>query len=493
MKALSSDTRGFDLFAGSVTFAADAFETAAGAAVLFGASEEDAAAATATLTAIQSISNGVKGIANELTTRGTAANKLFAFAQLQVKTAFDVTATSAARLRAALITIGIGALIVGVGLLIANFGKLKEFFQGNAREAQRFAESQKRLAEYNKEVSDSVAKESSELKILKSKIEDTNLPMNVRIANVKDLQELYPQYFKDLKQEDLLNGNVANAYDLAAQAILRKAKAISASKKVEELSSQELNIDKEGIDDLIKTNKAVLNATKRTKTVGKAEREEVVKTRQEVQAEIIKGFKDRQEIRDKDKKAIASEQDFYINTIKNNTDLTKEQRERQLKDAKDAKDKADKIDKDSAKKSLNAGKKSKSVKEDVDAVYEVLILDKKRRIALAESIASDEEAGYLERLTYLTDFLRLSQQLLDLQNEHELRKKGLTKNEKIVIDAKYEDERIKLSEDGGKRLEEIRKTQHKTEIKLSDELRKNIAGGLQASIDYEDEERQKAF
>lgn len=114
IKALSSDSRGFDLFAGSVTFAADAFQTAAGAAVLFGASEEDAAQATATLTAIQSVANGVKGIANELTTRGTAANKVYAFTQGLVATAFDRSAAASKRFIAALGLIGIIATVIGV-------------------------------------------------------------------------------------------------------------------------------------------------------------------------------------------------------------------------------------------------------------------------------------------------------------------------------------------------------------------------------------------
>lgn len=137
IKALSSDTRGLDLFAGSVSFAADAFQTFAGAAVLAGASEEDAAEATKTLVAVQSVANGVKGIANELTTRGTAANKAYAFVQRQVAIVTDSSATSLSRFKAALITTGIGALIVGVGLLIANFGKLKEAlgFTSKAQEA----------------------------------------------------------------------------------------------------------------------------------------------------------------------------------------------------------------------------------------------------------------------------------------------------------------------------------------------------------------------
>jgi len=145
VKALSSDTRGFDLFAGSVTFAADAAQTLVGAMSLMGASEEDAAEATKTLVAIQSVSNGVKGIANELTTRGTAANKLFAFSQLQLKTVFDASATSAARFRAALITTGFGALIVGIGLLVANFDKLKRAMSGISKQQEEITES---LSEY---------------------------------------------------------------------------------------------------------------------------------------------------------------------------------------------------------------------------------------------------------------------------------------------------------------------------------------------------------
>lgn len=137
IKALSSDTRGFDLFAGSITFAADAFQTFAGAAVLAGASEEDAAEATKTLVAVQSVANGIKGIANELTTRGTAANKLYAFAQLQVTTATNGSAAASARFAAGLrLLTGIGIIAI-LGYLITNFSKVKEVlgFTSKAQEA----------------------------------------------------------------------------------------------------------------------------------------------------------------------------------------------------------------------------------------------------------------------------------------------------------------------------------------------------------------------
>lgn len=136
VKALSSDTRGMDLFAGSVAFAADAMQTAAGAAALFGASEEETAEAIKNVVAIQSISNGIKGIANELTTRGTAANKLYASAQKIVSTAMDTTAKTSVRLRAAMLALGWGAVIVGIGMLIANFGKIKNAVMGVTKEQE---------------------------------------------------------------------------------------------------------------------------------------------------------------------------------------------------------------------------------------------------------------------------------------------------------------------------------------------------------------------
>jgi hypothetical protein len=140
IKALASDTKTFDQFAGAVNFAADVFQTFAGVLALGTDNEKEAQEALKTLVAIQTISNGVKGIANELTTKGTAANKAYAFAQRQVALVMDETAASGTRLRAALITVGIGALIIGIGLLIANFDKVKRAITGVSKEQEAYNE-----------------------------------------------------------------------------------------------------------------------------------------------------------------------------------------------------------------------------------------------------------------------------------------------------------------------------------------------------------------
>lgn len=115
IKALSSDTRKLDLAVGALKFGTDIFQAGAAAAHLFGKGEEDAAKAAAKFMAIQSLATGVQSVATELTTKGTAANKAYAYVQGLVKVATDATATSTARLNALMKLSLIGAAI---GLIV---------------------------------------------------------------------------------------------------------------------------------------------------------------------------------------------------------------------------------------------------------------------------------------------------------------------------------------------------------------------------------------
>jgi len=235
VKALSSDTRGMDLFAGSVSFAADVFQTAAGAAVLFGASEEDAAEATRTLVAIQSISNGVKGIGNELTTRGTAANLVYTVGQRAFATATDASAAAQLRLAAAsklLFGLGIAA---GIAFLIIKIIQ----YRNAAREAAR---ESLLMAEVNKKVAESAGQELASLSALYKVATNTTLSIKERKKAVNELQDQYPDYFKNIKDEVILQGKAADAYDKTKLAILETAKTRAIESKLAELASKELQI-----------------------------------------------------------------------------------------------------------------------------------------------------------------------------------------------------------------------------------------------------------
>jgi hypothetical protein len=221
VKALSSDTRTFDLFAGSVNFAADAFQTFAGAAALSADSEEDVQEVTKTLLAIQTTANGVKGIANELTTRGTAANKVYAFAQNQVAIAMDTTATAGARLRAALITIGIGALIIGIGLLVANFSKLKDALSG-------ISETQRILNDINKKAIDGYVQERIHVEALAREVNNETTSKQRKKEIIKELNDLSPTYFSNIKSETDLQDKLNESVVKYVKAIELKARAKAA-------------------------------------------------------------------------------------------------------------------------------------------------------------------------------------------------------------------------------------------------------------------------
>lgn len=117
-KALASDTRALDQVIGIAGSLVAAYQTGAAAMQLFGDETEDSQRAIARLVAVQSVLNGLQNIQQQLTQKGTALNRLYAFAQNQVAIATDRTAASSVRLRAALITTGIGALVVAVGFLV---------------------------------------------------------------------------------------------------------------------------------------------------------------------------------------------------------------------------------------------------------------------------------------------------------------------------------------------------------------------------------------
>jgi hypothetical protein len=122
VKALSSDTRGFDLFASGIGTLASIYQTAASAAELFGASSEDVQRSIQKLMAVQNIANGVRQIATDLTTRGSAANKAYAFVQSQVSVFTNAAASAQQKWNAALKLSGIGLLITGLIYLADKMG-----------------------------------------------------------------------------------------------------------------------------------------------------------------------------------------------------------------------------------------------------------------------------------------------------------------------------------------------------------------------------------
>lgn len=198
IKALSSDSRSFDLVAGAVTGLVNVFQVAASTAELVAGNNDDVQKSIQRLLALQNISQGVQELANELTTKGTALNKVYNFVIGEgtvIKEANTVatienteaTVVGAAAtegmavateglsvamkvLRGALAASGIGLLIVGIVYLI---GKIQEWQQADLNLMKQQAELNNVLLEtlrLNKEIADLTRSDiGTEIQALKNK------------------------------------------------------------------------------------------------------------------------------------------------------------------------------------------------------------------------------------------------------------------------------------------------------------------------------------
>lgn len=227
IKALASDTRTFDLFAGAVNIVADSFQAAAGTIGLFSDSEEEVQQVTKNLIAIQAVSNGIKGIANELTTRGTAANKIYAFYQNLVATATNTSATATARLGAGFKLLASGLIIGAIIAIVTNFTKLKNLLSGLTKE-------QALNNDINKKAIEGYVKEKVQVEGLAREAKNENTTKQRKKEIIVELNQISPTYFGNIKTEKDLHEKLTGAVSDYIKAIELKARAEVAYQKLVE-------------------------------------------------------------------------------------------------------------------------------------------------------------------------------------------------------------------------------------------------------------------
>ncbi|CAB5195008.1 hypothetical protein UFOVP174_47 [uncultured Caudovirales phage] len=123
------------------------------------------------------------------------------------------------------------AVIALVTLWDQGFFKMK-----NATEA--LTKANKEYAESIKTAMGSASEEIAKIKALTAAASNQELSMSKRLKAVKLLQDQYPSYFGNLKQEQILNGNVTTAIDKVKFAILERAKATAIGGKINTIASE---------------------------------------------------------------------------------------------------------------------------------------------------------------------------------------------------------------------------------------------------------------
>lgn len=252
---LSSEYKGLDFAKSAVQAGIAGFEVYTSLSVLAGGASEELEKKTMQLFAAMQLLNSLEELAASVKKGSTIATNVQSIAQTVYTGVVGASTGALKAFRLALLGTGIGAAIILIGLLIANWDKIKEAITGVTHEQEMFNK-------INKEAADTAGKEATSLKILRAEIESSTVPMKTRLQAIKDLKEQYPDYFAGLTNEQLLTGNVASAYDLAAAAIYRKAKANAAASAIEKNASKELLIMQEDLNDVQDVNNKLRKAAK---------------------------------------------------------------------------------------------------------------------------------------------------------------------------------------------------------------------------------------
>lgn len=156
---------------------------------------------------------------------------------------------------------------ISLGILfvkdIANW--VKELINGK----KAIDNNKEALENYKKAMLDSqqaAQDEIVQLNLLYQAAVDSSKGMNERISAVKELKKEFPQYFKNLSDEEVLVGKAADKYNELATAIMASAKAQAAKETLIKNSKEILDLESKITEEY---KKQELNEVKRTEAVGK--------------------------------------------------------------------------------------------------------------------------------------------------------------------------------------------------------------------------------
>ena len=163
---------------------------------------------------------------------------------------------------------GLGVALAAVTSLWIAFGDdIKDFFASSKNVNRELEKLTKSLEEYEETLfglhktrvqgQKSAQDELTNLSLLKQQVENNNISNEDRLKALKRLQDLYPDYFGNISNEDALMGGLSTAYDNVTTAILKKAKAQAAADLITENAKKQIVLEDKLLKVSEKTNKAI--------------------------------------------------------------------------------------------------------------------------------------------------------------------------------------------------------------------------------------------
>ena len=246
-----------------------AIQAAAGAITLFGGSGKELEEVEKNLLGIIAIGGGVQSAIEGFNDAADEIGPAFTSLGKSIKSSFTTASGGVNTFKVALASIGIGILIAGITALITNFDSLKEAIAG-VNNNLSFTDDE------IKTISTEVGKSVASVELLTNKVQDQNLAEKERLAALKELQELYPNYFKNIGTDINNTSALTIAKDNLSEALLREA-------KVRALQDRLGKVYAENIEEEIQLTQKL---TKNTTSLARL-REQLAKARAEDDVDII--------------------------------------------------------------------------------------------------------------------------------------------------------------------------------------------------------------
>lgn len=387
------------------------------------------------------------------------------------------------------------ALFIGIGLLsayskeIGEFGK--EMFKGKDN-VKSLAENQKLLNDTLKESSGSYAQEKVNIDVLYKSATDLNRSYKDRKRDVEQLQELYPFYFKNLSDEEIMTGKAKNQYNLLSQAIITVAKARASEEILQKRESERLVIEQEQIDLTMKKYKELANAKGTTTyvngggSVAGAPTSSVQETAEQQKQRLRREIQDlrNESVQQRDK--WAKEDAFFIAKIAEGNVI-----EETLKKETKVKNKTDKDLKKSEKDRLDSIEKNAKIEYDL----KISNLEKEKQIAqdkidLASTISQNEEIKYQDTIDATMSYNKILLEIERAKYEEDIRLAKDNISEKEIAYNKWFVTVLKLSKDNAESLFKITKDFAKKDNEVAKQMLQTFEDNAKAFKDV-DEKRKK--
>lgn len=190
------------------------------------------------------------------------------------------TGSSGAAFKAALGSIlsSGNALVLGISILTSAFTflQMKGFFKTEesakslADQLEQYRQTLDAVTKASIEGQANAAKEIQSFALLRAQAENTNISFQKRIDAVNELRKQYPDYLKNLTDEQILTGNVGDAYNKLTAGLIATAKARAASDQIAKNSLDVLTLTTQEEERALKIKELQIE---KSKTLAEADRQ----------------------------------------------------------------------------------------------------------------------------------------------------------------------------------------------------------------------------